>query len=229
MIYLHLLPGFWCSPTIFDGMTSDLKVDSKSYSLFERGPFQVRESFSQWADEFQSRLSLSDQHWILGYSLGGRLALHLMHYYPERFRGAILISTNPVSPLKKEIHDRALFEKTWHDRFLTDSWESLFQDWNRLPVFNGTAQMKGPEEMDRELLSRAFTDWSLTKHEFGWNDLERFTDRLYWAVGENDEKYVRIMNDLGIEAKMFPHAGHRLMLDRPKELAAWVNGIVTEE
>ena len=150
---------------------------------------------------------------ILGYSLGGRLALHAANDYDL----AVIISAG-ITPGDAA---RKASDEAWARRFESDNWQTLMRDWNAQSVFGGHDLRR--DEQPRAPLARALREWSPAV--LMPPDLRTISTRVLWIAGERDAKYV----DEGRRAvALLPNAtlsivegaGHRVPFERPDAVVA---------
>lgn len=150
---------------------------------------------------------------LLGYSMGGRLALKLLER--ERFASAIIVSAGLNAPDP----DRRQRDEAWAQRFERDDWASLMRDWNAQPVFGGHAVERRERDYDRAELARQLREWSPAV--LPPPRLETIETRVLWIAGERDEKYVAIGREAvrrlpDAELWICPDAGHRVPWQQPQ-------------
>ena len=68
---------------------------------------------------------------LIGYSMGGRLALQLQ----EHARAIVAISAHPGLKTTKEKELRKDIDVTWRKKLLTLSWEAFLAEWYAQPIF----------------------------------------------------------------------------------------------
>jgi len=150
---------------------------------------------------------------LLGYSMGARLALHLMRTQPVA--KAILISAGiaPAEPGRQEL------DETWARRFESEPWDSVVDAWNSQSVFGGRKNPLARHEADydRRTLSAALRDWSPSVMHMNVKDI---TIPTLWIAGEDDAKYreaaTRASQELpDSELWICPDAGHRVPWEQP--------------
>ncbi len=83
--------------------------------------------FWEWASWFNQNVSSwsekrNKKNILLGYSLGGRLAMHLLISKPELWDGAIIISAHPGLSSELEKEQRVAQDHEWAVRFKNDPW-----------------------------------------------------------------------------------------------------------
>lgn len=166
---------------------------------------------------------------LLGYSMGGRVALHLALYAPERITQLILESASPgiVDTVEREARVRA-------DEALAESIEregvaAFVERWERLPLF---ASQEGlpfvhQQEQRRQRLRNSVTGLANSLRGMGAGAMEPVVERLgelqmpvMLIVGELDQKYCelgRMMVSAIPEARLeiVPGAGHTVHVDQP--------------
>jgi len=174
---------------------------------------------------------------IVGYSLGGRLALTLLVRAPHLFRSATLISTrrgldDPRLRLQRLEQDRAwaaMLENGPLPEFL-DLWENspLFATQRELEVSKLIRLREQRLRHDRFALARAVMALSLGQMPSLEREVARITCPVVLMVGGRDSKFRELAADL---AQQIPNsrtivvsgAGHNLPLERPAAVAAAIN------
>lgn len=100
VFFLH---GFLGRPSDWDRIQAKLPVAEglRFFNLdyFKNPLLDPKNSLSSWADHFinwiETQSGLHDRNILVGYSLGGRLALHALEKKPGLWHRLVLISTNP--------------------------------------------------------------------------------------------------------------------------------------
>ena len=184
-------------------------------------------SLAAWADHFAAWVARTDQSPVLlGYSLGGRLALHALLERPELWRGAVLVSTHAGldDPAARAV--RRADDARWADRFLKDEWDALLAAWDARPVFGAAPRtLERPESAyHRAALATALRDWSLGAQEPLGGRLGEIPCPVLWIAGVRDARYIQLGWDAVArlahgELKLAPDAGHRVPWEAPKWFA----------
>lgn len=166
---------------------------------------------------------------LIGYSMGGRLALHALLEQPHPWNAAIIISANPGLEDESERSARLARDATWASRTLLDPWESFLNDWNAQPVLAGaeihSREARSRMAQRRKEIARSFIDWSVAAQSPLWSQLSRIQIPLLWLAGEDDQAAVeiskRISRDLPtIQTAIAPDCGHRI----PWQNERWLVG-----
>lgn len=159
---------------------------------------------------------------LLGYSMGGRLALQLLER--ERFRSAIIVSAGLNAP----DDERRRRDDEWARRFESDDWAALMRDWNAQPVFGGHVVERREEDYDRGELAWQLRE--LSPAVLPPPRLEEIETPVLWIAGERDTKYVDVARRAvarlpHAELWLCPDAGHRVPWEQPEafvaQLRAW--------
>ena len=150
---------------------------------------------------------------LVGYSMGARLALHLMQTH--RVAKAVLIGAGiaPAEPGRREL------DETWATRFESEPWDSVVAAWNSQSVFGGRKNplVRNEADYDRRALASALRQWSPALMHMNLQDINVPT---LWIAGEHDAKYrdaaTRASQKLpNSELWICPDAGHRVPWEQP--------------
>ncbi len=143
---------------------------------------------------------------VVGYSMGGRLALYLAGSYPERFDKVVLESASPGLKTEAERqarrkHDEALASAIEHGSF-----ETFLKNWYRQPVFASLSA--DPARLERLIAERLAVNknrhgLSLSLRMMGtgaqpslWEKLPEFRSSLLLLIGEKDAKFQAVAAEM---------------------------------
>lgn len=236
---LVLLHGFWGQPSDWDLVLESLKKplnDEQVFvpDLYKHPKLSPEYSFAQWSHNFLQTLNerFGDQELdLIGYSMGGRLALHALVTQAKRFRRTLLLSTrlNLGSLVKDE---RIQWTEKWSSRFKALDWTELSTLWEDQEVFVNSlpGRTRRTEDSLRTGLVQSLNAWSVLKHEFTLRQLEELPCEVDWFFGASDQKFHSVMKDLQTsrlkgQKKLIDRAGHRILWDRPDVVAQWIQGV----
>ena len=168
---------------------------------------------------------------LLGYSMGGRLALHaLLENGP--WDAAVIISANPGIRDPAEISARRASDTVLATQALTLHWGDFLEKWNSQPLLGGAMR---DERDDRKLIqrrreiARSFVDWSVANQQPLWDMLPGITVPVLWIAGETDRKYKAIAEEAvsllpNATVAIAPETGHRVPWENEGWLLATVEG-----
>lgn len=190
-----------------------------------------------WADRFCSRIRAAGAgggRILLGYSLGGRLALHALAACPGLWDGAIVVSAHPGGddPGAREAIRRR--DRRWALRLESEPPARVLRDWDAQPVFGG-----GPTPAHRPAGSLDGRRWATALRTFSRAEQADLLPRLQAAklprllavAGADDGPYAAIARRIATavpaaEVRLVPGAGHRVPWERPEEFTSLVAGFL---
>ena len=220
---LWMIHGNLQTPKVWHPITTQLHqaIDPKfNLSIFLEDLWDSPgDSLEEWAALFCQRVQPHSfkSRFLLGYSLGGRLAFHALLHQPELWQGAIIISDD--SGLESECdRNRCLQrDKAWSNKFLHDKWENLMQEWNSLSVFCGRQPTYPVLEKDfsRIKLSQIFQIFSKGHQSNLLPNLQTLNAPILYISGSEDMHYCQVgqkldRHCLSINHRIILNAGHRV-------------------
>ncbi|MEA2427576.1 MAG: 2-succinyl-6-hydroxy-2,4-cyclohexadiene-carboxylate synthase [Thermoleophilaceae bacterium] len=176
---------------------------------------------------------------VVGYSMGGRLALHAAIRDPERFGALVLVGVTAgiVDPREREERrrsDESLAE--WMER---RSIEQVVERWEQQPVF----ATQRPELRDRQRAGRLTHDPErlaelLRSAGQGasppvWDRLGELRCPVLLTAGEQDRRYATAARRMAEQiptarVRLVKDAGHAPQLEAPDEFAALLGEFLDE-
>ena len=216
-----------------------------SPDLFHNENLSPHHSFIDWAQNFniwaKSFSGPQDRNILVGYSLGGRLALHAIEKEPLFWDRSIIISSNPGFNDQSfgldtpERQARWIQDTYWADKFLKGEWQRVILDWNAQGIFHGGGLEPQREERhySRETLGLALTQWSLSQQKNMRPLVLREYRDIQWVVGQYDEKFKVIaehMKTVNPDFKLHiaPNSGHRVIFDSPQFISDLLEDLISE-
>lgn len=171
---------------------------------------------------------------LLGYSLGGRLALAaaLDPRTAGRVSGLCLLSASPGLPGEEARAARRLLDAERARRLREEGLKPFLRDWYSLPLFAPLAEAAGIEALalrrgggDAEALATAIESLSPGRMPDLRPRLAGLGAPLLALAGERDRAYADDASRLAAAApggrfRLLPGAGHALLLEAPAEAAA---------
>ncbi|MGL5334676.1 MAG: 2-succinyl-6-hydroxy-2,4-cyclohexadiene-1-carboxylate synthase [Enterovibrio sp.] len=181
----------------------------------------------------QKCLSSHAPCYLVGYSLGARLAMQLLaqnflqdFMHPKGdLRGVIVEGGHFGLQSDAERLQRLQSDSLWAERFAFEPLEQVLQEWYSQPVFASlNAQMREQYcqarlNNDGRALAQMLLATSLAKQGDLRGALTGSALSLYYLYGEKDLKFQAIANDFGANCQMIPNAGHNAHKDEPAAFA----------
>jgi 2-succinyl-6-hydroxy-2,4-cyclohexadiene-1-carboxylate synthase len=229
---LHVAGGLGASPHLWRALADH----SRTATLL---------GFSRFLNELASPCVLRPCV-LLGYSLGGRLALHTITGKPQRWDAAIIISAHPGLRTKEERAARLLQDRSWAARFRSEPWPKVMAAWNAQEVFQRSEHgvepagtVSAPErwialEPWRAQIALAFDAWSLGRQAAQRPLLPGVRGPVLWITGEKDTRFTALAKESCAllpagRHVIIPDAGHRVHLDQPvavhREVGAFLQSL----
>ncbi len=177
---------------------------------------------------------------IIGYSMGGRLALYLALRYPERCAALFIESASPgiEDAAEREARRRSDGEKA--TRLESGDFETFLLDWYSQPLFASLARRNGlTEEMiearrgnDPAELARALRGMGTGTQPSLWGELPGLVAPALAVAGELDEKFVALSRRMAraspnVRAAVVPGAGHNVRAEAPKAYLDSLKGFLS--
>lgn len=172
---------------------------------------------------------------LAGYSMGGRIALHLALTQPELVRRLVLISTSAGLPDAGERAARRASDEELAEGLERAGLETFVKWWGGQPLFAGQSpEVSAASRRDRLRNTADGLAASLRGMGTGtmvpvWDRLDELTMPATVVVGERDAKFralgEKLVNRLpDARLVVIPKAGHAVHLEQPEAVAAAVNG-----
>lgn len=208
----------------FMGLSSDWNLFGfAEQQCVEIGSFGWN-SLEEWSSRLNEKISgTPGKHILMGYSLGGRLALHAITKTPALWRGAIIISAHPGLLSQPEKLERLKLDDHWAARFENEDWDKLMLDWNSREVFaSGKHHFKREEKNYHRLqLAHTLRCGSLGKQSDLRNEISQLNIPILWLVGSQDKKFLDLAPSLSFKHPfskiiVFEECGHRLPWEQPQ-------------
>ncbi len=198
-----------------------------------------RNDFTAWAKNFNNKVLQrfpEGPRILVGYSLGGRLALHALKVASELYDNAIFISTNPGLLRDKEKAEREKSDQQWSEKFLKTPWAELMNEWKTQPVFKDslTEPHRLEASYDRSMLAQSLQQWSLVRQEDFRDFIAQKGSQILWVCGEKDIKFASIAMELEkrsakIQSVTLPKVSHRILFDQPSGLAQAMLSYISQD
>ena len=158
---------------------------------------------------------------LLGYSMGGRLALRTLINHPRDYERAVIVSAGLNLEDEEARWKRRIDDDRWAERFERDPWDEVMRDWNAQPVFGGHVLNRDEQNYDRRLLAEQLRGSSPGILPPLAPRLHEIEIPVLWVAGERDQAYVEVGKRAvsllpNAELWICPNAGHRVPWEQPE-------------
>jgi pimeloyl-ACP methyl ester carboxylesterase len=163
-------------------------------------------------------LKLTAEDVLIGYSLGGRIALDLCFKAKQLPRKIILLGTN-LGLKESEREER----RHWEDEIILKSHQlnhlGFVEYWNQLPVFKHEVSKIFFDEKQQEEQLELFNRYRLSSQRDFLIDIQNEHARFVFILGEDDEKFMNYYqsrwSSLNVRTYTVP-GGHRVIQQKEK-------------
>lgn len=172
--------------------------------------------FSSWAARFNR--ALPKKSVLMGYSMGGRLALHCLINHPNQFAAAIILAAHPGLRSHKEREVRYAHDHAWSTKFHTTPWPELMTAWNQQQTLSSSPIIVRHEhDFSRAWLAHCLRHFSLGKQADLSTAINQLSVPILWLSPQDESQRVK---DLSFrhplsEMIMIKEGGHRFMFASP--------------
>lgn len=179
---------------------------------------------------------------VLGYSMGGRVALYFALRYPGKMLALILESVSPGLATEQERQDRTVADRALADFIEEKGIAAFVERWENLPLWS--SQVNLPEDvrdsLHRQRLNNCPAGLANSLRGLGtgvqpslWDELEEYGRPVLVLTGELDAKFTLTGQ---LMAAKFPNArhetvagaGHAVHLEKPGEFESLIKGFLAE-
>lgn len=204
IIALH---GFLGLPSDFDVLNLD--VDARNILTTRI------DHFLPWARDFNRSSSSSI---LMGYSMGGRLALHCLIENPEQYSKAIIMAAHPGLNCLKARRARVESDAIWAERCLTMPWHNFVDLWNEQPVLKSSAPLlRNEHSFDRQALANCLRYFSLGHQESLAEKINSLDLPILWLVPSVENAVIAQIKLKHHRSRIIslPNSGHRFVFEKP--------------
>lgn len=177
-----------------------------------------------------------DRAALLGYSLGGRVALHFAVEAPQLLWALVIESASPGIEDAAERAARASSDEALAASIEREGVEAFADRWQEQPLFASQSRLPATilDEQRRQRLENSTTGLANSLRGMGAGaqgyllpELKHITVPSLFLAGELDERYAALAPLMarevpGAEHRIIPDAGHTTHLEQPKTFAQLV-------
>ncbi len=226
---LHGAAGMAADWRCFTKHLASAGISSRAVDLWrflEGGSVPLADFGTALNADAHGEISRSHGRALLGYSMGGRAALHALLEKDHPWQAAIIVSAHPGLKTEPEKAARRATDADWATQALTRNWQEFLKAWDAQPILSSSPmredQAAGRLVMRRREVARSFVDWSLGAQASLWERLGEISIPVLWIAGENDPKFLALAQTAVAKMphavlRIAPAAGHRV----PWETGIW--------
>lgn len=165
---------------------------------------------------------------VAGYSMGGRLALHLAVRHPERVAALVLLSASPGLRTEAERAARRGLDAERAAALAADL-PGFLRRWAELPIWGGLSErdraafVRRRRANDPVELGRSLRGMGTGAMAPLWAGLSRIRVPVWAVAGGEDARYVALADAMAraapVRVHLIPGAGHALLDQAPAAVA----------
>ncbi|MFJ6207964.1 2-succinyl-6-hydroxy-2,4-cyclohexadiene-1-carboxylate synthase [Lysinibacillus sp. NPDC092081] len=178
---------------------------------------------------------------LLGYSMGGRVALSYAISYPERIEKLILESASPGLRTSKERSERRVRDNVLAEKIISNGLLSFVNAWENIPLFESQKHLPHSVQeairlerlsQKEEGLAGSLIGIGTGSQPSNWMSLDKLEIPALLITGSLDEKFCKIALEMKVLLKNAKHtivndAGHAIHVENPAEFATIVEEYLT--
>ncbi|WP_409421816.1 2-succinyl-6-hydroxy-2,4-cyclohexadiene-1-carboxylate synthase [Pseudaeromonas sp. ZJS20] len=210
-----------------------LALDLPGHGREAARPLRRLADFPAWLNARLQAEGIRRYH-LLGYSLGGRLALYHAAAGAPGLQSLILEGAHPGLVSQAERRERARQDALWARRFYRDPLATVLEDWYRQPVFAELSDaqriqlIEARRQNDGRRLARTYCATSLARQPDLAPWLAGTRLPLAYLYGQQDGKFAAIATRLAavqpkLNRQAVPDAGHNAHRGNPEFVARWLH------
>jgi 2-succinyl-6-hydroxy-2,4-cyclohexadiene-1-carboxylate synthase len=184
----------------------------------------------------------SDQVTLIGYSMGGRIALYFAIQHAKRVRHLILESTHPGLIDQQARTDRAQIDLQRSHQIEDHGIESFVDHWYQMEFFRTLEQQRGAfaamkiarKENEAGWMAKVIREMSPGIQPTLWGQLSEVSMATLLIAGARDRKYTHIINKTAEKisqaaVSVIPNVGHNVHIEARKEFCTQVTNFLEEQ
>nr|WP_250902270.1 2-succinyl-6-hydroxy-2,4-cyclohexadiene-1-carboxylate synthase [Enterobacter asburiae] len=164
--------------------------------------------------------------WLIGYSLGGRIAMFHACQQPKGLLGVIVEGGHPGLQDADARSARLASDRRWATRFRTEPLEKVFADWYQQPVFASLTDAQREalitlrSQNNGATLAMMLETTSLAVQPDLRAALSARDFSFDYLYGERDEKFAALAAEVNAVRHAIPDAGHNAHRENPDAVIA---------
>lgn len=214
-----LIDHFYC-------ITVDLPDHGKSANLAPAQKWEMAQTAAAIVQLLKQQ-KISRTH-LLGYSMGGRLALYLSIHFPQYFEKVLLESASPGLMTGAERQARIRHDELIATRLETGNFQAFLLEWYEMDFFQTlrnhpeiSMMLTCRRQNDPQALAKSLREMGTGQQPSLWAELSQIKFPLRLVIGEKDAKFRAIANKMtatnsNIRHSVIPGCGHNVHFESPE-------------
>ncbi|HEY9673509.1 MAG TPA: 2-succinyl-6-hydroxy-2,4-cyclohexadiene-1-carboxylate synthase [Waterburya sp.] len=168
---------------------------------------------------------------LVGYSMGGRLALYLSLHFPQRFSKVVLESTSPGLKTQRDRSERIQRDFQLARQLEQSDFSAFLLQWYNQPIFNSLKKNSRFDALVKNRLKNSPCELAKSLRNLStgcqpslWEKLHENENPWLLLVGEYDAKFIAINSEMAkvcpsAKLELVSHCGHNIHFENPKLFA----------
>ncbi|WP_232319585.1 2-succinyl-6-hydroxy-2,4-cyclohexadiene-1-carboxylate synthase [Sporosarcina ureae] len=240
-----LLHGFTGSTATWQQTIEELAVDYYvvAVDLIGHGKTEAPEKMNRYRMEEQiedlnevlQKLEITNPI-LLGYSMGGRVALGYTTTYPDKVKSLVLESSSPGLRTSEQQLARRTADDKLADRIEQQGMIEFANFWQEIPLFHSQKKLSDSQQqaVRNERLNQRPIGLANSLRGIGtgsqpsyWQALEQLSLPVLLLTGSEDEKFEMIAQDMmkslpNAQHETIKDAGHAIHVEKPQQFATMI-------
>ncbi|MEG3842793.1 2-succinyl-6-hydroxy-2,4-cyclohexadiene-1-carboxylate synthase, partial [Microcoleus sp. herbarium14] len=175
-----------------------------------------------------------DKCLLLGYSMGGRLALYMILHFPDRFEKVVLESASPGLKTEKDRSHRIQYDSHIAQQLENSNFKEFLLSWYDRPLFQSLKKSPNFDRLIETRLANNPLELAKSLRNMGtgnqpslWEKLAQNQIPLLLLAGEYDDKFITINTEIAslcpaASLEIVPKAGHNIHFENTDKFVAVV-------
>jgi len=189
-------------------------------------------------NDFFEQLRL-DKVGLVGYSMGGRIALYAALRFPHKIKTLVLESANPGIADEQARRARAEVDNKRAETLLSEGIDAFVEQWYEMGLFYTLKRYPLLLEQTKEKRKRNDARWAAKiirelspgRQPSLWEDLDTLSMPVMLIAGALDSKYSKMMTTMRARipdatVEIMPDTGHNIHLENPKYFTELITGFL---
>lgn len=173
-----------------------------------------------------------ERYSLIGYSMGGRVALYMALRFPQRIDHIVLESASPGLRDAQARDERRKNDDALAHRLETEEFQSFLREWYAQPLFDSLRTDPARFELliaqrlhnDPAQLARSLRAIGLGAQPSLWDDLPNLAIPTLLLAGAHDHKFLAIAHAIAEQTpsalvQLIPHSSHNIHYEQPNLFA----------